>query len=271
MQDSGEEPSRAREQSWIGRNAAMQWARSQLWEVAQTDLPVLICGEPGTGRGLAARLIHELGGRACEPFIRLDCAAPGVPGEAPGSFAPVDAARGGTLFLDEVGYLPLGWQECLLPALREQGPGMGGSVGSDGRRSRLIAGTGQDLGQLVRAGRFADEVRHRLAVVQVNLPPLRDRRGDIPLLARHFVAGCAARMGRPRPVLTQPAMVALLGYGWPGNVWELKRVLERAVVLAASGRIGPEHLVQPKQEGGGVHLLGLTAEQPASGQSQGDD
>ncbi|MFA6111074.1 MAG: sigma 54-interacting transcriptional regulator [Candidatus Latescibacterota bacterium] len=258
MQGYGGDPPKVGGENWIGRNAAVQWARSQLWEVAQTDLPVLICGEPGTGRGLAARLIHELGRRASGPFVRFDCVAPAIPVETSGSFAPVDEARGGTLFLDEVGCLPVTWQESLLPALREQGPGMG-SAAVDGRWPRLVAGTGQDLGQLVRAGRFTDEVRHRLAVVQVDLPPLRDRRGDIPLLARYFVAGCAARMGRPRPVLTHPAMVALLGYGWPGNVWELKRVLERAVVLAASGRIGPEHLVRPQQEGGCGYLLGLTA------------
>lgn len=262
MQGNGGEPPKVGGENWIGRNAAMQWARSQLWEVAQTDLPVLICGEPGTGRGLAARLIHELGRRASSPFVRFDCAAPAISADTPDSFPPVDAARGGTLFLDEVGFLPVTWQESLLPALREQGPGMGGSAAADGRWPRLVAGTGQDLGQLVRAGRFTDEVRHRLTVVQVNLPPLRDRRGDIPLLARCFVAGCAARMGRPRPVLTHPAMVALLGYGWPGNVWELKRVLERAVVLAVSGRIGPEHLVRPAQEGGSSYLLGLTALPP---------
>ena len=221
---------------WVGESAGSQWVRSRLWEVARTGLPVLILGEPGTGRRLAARLVHGVSQRPEAPFVRVDCGrlhaaqAEGVlfGDTEPGAFTQ---AEGGTLFLEEIEALPGVLQERMLEALTSDSSACPGAPESD---MRVIAGTDQDLGRLSSAGRFCVELFVRLALVPVRLPPLRKRRRDIPLLAVYFLQQIAARLGRRPPALSREAQVELLTYEWPGNVWELKRVLERVVVRVGS-------------------------------------
>ena len=249
---------------WVGESAGSQWVRSRLWEVARTEFPMLILGEPGTGRGLAARLVHGVSRSPEAPFVRVDCGrlhaaqAEGVLfGDAePGAFAQ---ASGGTLFLEEIEALSLVLQEQMLQALTS-----GSSAGSDAPEPvdlRVIAGTDQDLGKLASAGRFCPGLFFRLALVPVRLPPLRKRRPDIPLLVDYFLEQIAARLGQRPPVLRQEALVELLTYDWPGNVWELKRVLERAVVRVGSGAITAAHvqrLLQGDVDAGDGHCPPLT-------------
>ena len=225
---------------WVGEGACSQWVRSRLWEVARTGFPVLILGEPGTGRRLAARLVHGVSRSPEAPFVRVDCGrlhaaqAEGVlfGGKELGAF---EQAEGGTLFLEEIEALPLELQERMLQVLTSVS-----SAGSDAPElldMRVIAGTDQDLGKRASAGRFCPELFFRLALVPVRLPPLRKRQGDIPLLAVYFLQQIAARLGQRPPALSREAQVELLAYEWPGNVWELKRVPERVVVKVGNGEI----------------------------------
>jgi DNA-binding NtrC family response regulator len=257
---------------WIGQSPVMQWIRTQLKEVAQTDLPVLLLGEPGVGKGLAARLVHALSERRDHAFVQVDCGVlhsslaenelfgsesegrSGRPGQ-------VERAAQGTLFLDEIEALPPVVQARLLDLLggRREGAGTG-----DGRggvfQARVIAATSQPLDRLAKMGKFSAPLYYRLGIAPVRIPPLRERRKDIPSLAAHFVSQCAARMGRAAPRFNPAALAALLAHAWPGNVWELKRVLERAVVMVGGEEIRPEHIAQPLQvvsEGGGGALLGF--------------
>ena len=255
MSDSGKrQGTDAIGQVWIGASAPIQWVKTQLKEVADTDLPVLIVGEPGTGKRLAARTVHALSARRDQLFVQADCAAlhqTRMESElfAPASAAPAghahrlqarsEQAHGGTLFLDEVDALAPDAQTRLLQLLKE-----GRARGVD---MRLISATQRDLGRMARAGMFCPELYYRLSIVPVKLPPLRERRKDIPLLAMHFVRQCAARMRQEIPDLSQEAMTVLLAYDWSGNVWELKRTLERAVVLSRQREIRPEHIQQPFQ------------------------
>ena len=225
---------------WVGESAGSQWVRSRLWEVARTGLPVLILGEPGTGRRLAARLVHGVSRPPEAPFVRVDCGrlhaaqAEGVlfGGEEPGAF---EQAERGTLFLEEIEALPLKLQERMLQALTSSSSA--GSGVPELVDVRVIAGTDQDLGKLASAGRFCPELFVRLALVPVRLPPLRKRRRDIPLLVVYFLRQIAGRLRQHVPVLRQDALLELLTYEWPGNVWELKRVLERAVVRVGEKEI----------------------------------
>lgn len=230
---------------WVGESAGSQWVRNRLWEVARTEFPMLILGEPGTGRRLAARLVHGVSQPPEAPFVRVDCGrlhaaqAEGVlfGGAEPGAF---EQAEGGTLFLEEIEALPLELQERMLQALTS-----GSSAGSGAPElldMRVIAGTDQDLGKLASAGRFCAELFFRLALVPVRLPPLRKRRRDISLLAVYFLQQIAARLGRRPPALSREALVELLTYDWPGNVWELKRVLERVVVQVGDGKIEAKYV-----------------------------
>lgn len=276
MSDSGEcKGADAISQVWIGESAPVQWVKTQLREVADTDLPVLVVGEPGTGKRLAARTVHALSARRNRPFVQADCAALHQTQMERDLFATVSAApsssaqarsrraHGGTLFLDEIDVLAPEAQTRLLQLLKE-----GRARGVD---VRPVSATQRDLGRMVRAGMFCPELYYRLSIVPVKLPPLRERRKDIPLLAAHFVRQCAARMRQEIPDLSQEAMTALLAYNWPGNVWELKRTLERAVVLARQRQIRPEHIQQPFQayaqenrsaQAGDAFLFGIDPSKP---------
>ncbi|MDM7322615.1 MAG: sigma 54-interacting transcriptional regulator [Gammaproteobacteria bacterium] len=214
--------------------------------VARTDATVLLTGETGTGKDLMARALHEASPRAGAPFVALNCAA--LPeslveselfGHKRGAFTGaledrpghVRSAHGGTLFLDEVGELPLAAQAKLLRFL-ESGECM--PVG-DSRvvkvDVRVIAATNQDLATLVREGRFREDLYYRLQVVPLELPPLRERSGDIDMLLNRFLLHFAGEHGVPMPQLSQEARAALRRHRWPGNVRELRNLAERLVVL----------------------------------------
>ena len=230
---------------WIGESASLQQVKTQLREVAQTDLPVLVMGESGTGRRLAARTVHALSGRRDNAFVEVNGGAL-HPDRANGAFlgreGAFEQAKGGVLFLDEIDGLSLGFQVRLLHVLRDgciERPGDAQSTPVD---VRVIAATDQDLGRMVRAERFHAELYYHLNLFPVKLPPLRERKEDIPLLAAHFAERCALLMGLKAPGLRPESLTALQAHDWPGNVWELRRTLERAVVLSGGGEICPEHL-----------------------------
>jgi DNA-binding NtrC family response regulator len=220
--------------------------------VARSDAPVLICGETGTGKELVAEAIHAASPRAAGPFVVCDLSAvrstlleSELFGHRRGAFTSADhersgafaRAHGGTIFLDEVGELGETAQPRLLRAIerREIKP-----VGGESFRSvdvRILAATNRDLDQEAKSGRFRSDLYHRLAVVRLVVPPLRERRDDIPLLAEHIVAEFAAAQGRPAPLITGGAMELLREYEWPGNIRELRNVLQRGMSLAPSAPV----------------------------------
>lgn len=224
---------------------------------AQSDLPVLITGEPGTGKELVAEAIWALSRPQRQVFHRLNCASlteslccSELFGHVRGAFTDARdprpgkfrLAHGGSLFLDEVGDLPLAIQPKLLRAVEQ---GEIEPVGGDGPVEvdvRLIAATNQDLPRLIAQGRFRQDLYDRLAVLAIHLPPLRERPGDIPLLVRHFAQATAQAHGRDCPRLTSAGLNRLQKYPWPGNVRELKNVITRAVLLARKSLLGPDDL-----------------------------
>jgi len=220
--------------------------------VASLPSHVLITGESGTGKDLVARAIHERGSRAKSPFVPINCAAIPEPlleselfGHVKGSFTgAVDNKEGllktagdGTIFLDELGDMPLSIQAKLLRAIesREIQP-----VGSTRRvqiHARVLAATNRNLRAEASAGRFREDLYYRLAVVEIHVPPLRERREDIPLLANHFVEKYARELGRPVRGIAREALRLLSGHDWKGNVRELSNAVERAVIFAAREEI----------------------------------
>ncbi|MBD8733854.1 nitrogen regulation protein NR(I) [Sphingomonas sp. CFBP 13706] len=238
----------------IGRSAAMQDVYRVIARVISNDLTVLISGESGTGKELVARAIHDLGRRSAAPFIAINMAA--IPrelieaelfGHERGAFTGAatrnagrfEQATGGTLFLDEIGDMPMEAQTRLLRVLQS---GEFTSVG--GARTirvdvRILAATNRDLAAQVAAGHFREDLFYRLNVVPVTLPPLRERRQDVALLARHFLDH-AAIQGLPRRQLAGDAITALGAYDWPGNVRELENLMRRLAVLARDEIIGAD-------------------------------
>jgi transcriptional regulator with GAF, ATPase, and Fis domain len=234
----------------IGKSPALRKVLEQVAIVAPTPATVLIQGESGTGKELVARALHDHSPRRHRPLIEVNCAS--IPrelfeseffGHVKGAFTGAlrdragrfQAAHGGTLFLDEVGEIPLELQAKLLRILQE---GQFERVGEEVTRSvdvRVIAASNRDLQQEVAAGRFRRDLFYRLSVFPIMLPPLRERLEDVPALAAHFIEQAARRFGRPAPRLTARAVKTLEAYGWPGNVRELQHVIERAVLLSASG------------------------------------
>jgi len=216
--------------------------------VAPTSSTVLIQGETGTGKELIARAIHNISPRCGRPFIKLNCAA--IPldlleselfGHEKGAFTGAIAqklgrfelAHEGTLFLDEVGDIPAELQPKLLRVLQEQEFERLGGTRTIKVNVRLVAATHRDLAQMVADGQFRGDLYYRLNVFPVLLPPLRERRDDIPQLVRHFIQKFARRMGRRIETIPAEAMEALAGYPWPGNIRELENVIERAVILSS--------------------------------------
>jgi DNA-binding NtrC family response regulator/tetratricopeptide (TPR) repeat protein len=219
--------------------------------------PILILGETGTGKGLLASVIHRAGPRAAGPFIDVNCAA--IPetlleaelfGYERGAFTDArqakiglfQAAHGGTLFLDEVGLLPRGLQGKLLKVLEERAVRRLGSTRSEAVDLWLIAATGEDLEAAVRARQFREDLYHRLAVVTLRLPPLRERGEDIVRLAEHFLRRACETYGLPPKTLTGEARAALLAYPWPGHVRELGNVMERVALLSEGAAVTPANL-----------------------------
>ncbi len=241
----------------VGNSVPMRRLYDILEKAARSDAPVLLLGESGTGKELAARAIHELGGRKDAPFVQLNCAALNESlleselfGHAKGAFTGAhrqrrgrfEAAHGGDIFLDEIGDAPLSIQMKLLRVLETK------SIERVGENSpvpvdvRLIAATHQDLPSLIAQGRFRQDFYFRINVIPIELPPLRQRMEDLPLLARHFLEAIGARGGQEITGLAPEAMELLMAHGWPGNVRELRSALEYAAVLAQSGRIEARHL-----------------------------
>jgi DNA-binding NtrC family response regulator len=225
--------------------------------VAAVEATVLVLGESGVGKERVARLLHEASPRASGPFLAINCAAlsetlleselfghargafTGAVQDRPGLF---EAASGGTLFLDEVGELPQGMQAKLLRALQERQVRRVGENRVRPIRVRVVAATNRELAREVEAGRFRKDLYYRLKVVELRVPPLRERREDVLPLARRLLADMASRMHRPAPTLTPRAADQLLRYPWPGNVRELENALERAVALARGRRVELEDL-----------------------------
>jgi formate hydrogenlyase transcriptional activator len=236
----------------VGKSPALRRVLKEVETVAPTDSTVLIHGETGTGKELIARALHDLSNRRDRTFVKLNCAA--IPtglleselfGHEKGAFTGAitqrigrfELAHGGTLFLDEVGDIPLELQPKLLRALQEQEFERLGSTRTIRVNVRLVAATNRDLTQMVADGRFRSDLYYRLNVFPVVLPPLRDRREDIPMLARHFVKQFARRMNKQIDTIPTDVIDALARYPWPGNVREMQNVIERAVILSQNGRL----------------------------------
>ncbi|HEX6063050.1 MAG TPA: sigma-54 dependent transcriptional regulator [Longimicrobiales bacterium] len=236
----------------IGGAPAMREVYRIIERVAPTDATVLILGESGTGKELAARALHNHSKRSKGPFIALNCSA--LPaelieselfGHMRGAFTGAErdrqglfeAAQGGTLLLDEVGELPPAAQAKLLRALEERAVTPVGATAARQVDVRVLAATHRNLDEMTSSGAFREDLRYRLQVITLTLPPLRERREDIIPLAVHLIAELARRHDRPARQLSQAARAAIVAYPWPGNVRELRNALERAVVLADGQQI----------------------------------
>jgi transcriptional regulator with GAF, ATPase, and Fis domain len=242
----------------VGRAPSMAPVFAALRRVAPTDTTVLIIGETGTGKELAARAVHELSPRSRGPFLAVNCGALGegvleseLFGHVRGAFTGAmrdragvfESARGGTIFLDEVGEVSIALQQRLLRVLQEREITRVGASHASKIDVRIVAATNRDLHALVREGRFRDDLLYRLAVFPLTLPPLRERRADIPLLAMHALAELRGRAAGREALSCSPfAMRLLREYGWPGNVRQLFSVLEAAAIHADFRRIEAQHL-----------------------------
>jgi transcriptional regulator with GAF, ATPase, and Fis domain len=236
----------------VGQSAALRHIEGQIDVVAATEASVLILGETGTGKELVAHEIHRRSARKNGPLVRVNCAT--IPrelfeseffGHVRGSFTGAvkdragrfETAEGGTIFLDEVGEIPLDIQSKLLRILQEK---RYERIGDDRTRRadvRIVAATNRDLKKAVAGGRFREDLFYRLNVFPLQVPPLRDRMDDIPLLAKHFVDLSARELKCAKPRLTRTAVTKLQSYDWPGNVRELRNAIERGVILAQGGAL----------------------------------
>lgn len=234
----------------VGQSAVLRQILSQIELVAPTEASVLLLGETGTGKELVAHEIHRRSRRKEGPLIRVNCAS--IPrdlfeseffGHVKGAFTGAikdragrfESAEGGTIFLDEIGEVPLEMQSKLLRVIQEK---LYERVGDDRTRFanvRIIGATNRDLKKAVAAGRFREDLYYRLNVFPMHVPPLRERKDDIPLLARHFLELSVRELKCAKPRLTQAGVAKLSGYDWPGNVRELRNLIERAVILARGG------------------------------------
>ena len=239
-------------EQFIGQSPALKATFDQIHTVADTDVTVLILGETGTGKGLAARAIHSLSARQEQPLIQLNCGA--IPdglveselfGHEKGAFTGAVArkigrfelADGGTLFLDEIGDLPLESQQVLLHVLQD---GTFQRVGGDRTLSvdvRVVAATNRDLRNAMRAGTFREDLYFRLSAFALHLPPLRERQEDVPLLLHYFVEQSARHLNRPVPAISPEVLSYLLAYNWPGNVRELEHLAQHAVLVCRNDLI----------------------------------
>jgi DNA-binding NtrC family response regulator len=242
---------------FVGHSAAMRRVTELVARVADSDASVLIQGETGTGKEVVARMIHSSAKRRTGPFVAVNCAA--VPhalieselfGHARGAFTDARnqrtglflEANGGTLFLDEIGELPLETQPKLLRALQERTVRPVGSNTEQAFDVRVVAATNRDLEYEVFEKRFREDLYYRINVVTIELPPLRNRGGDVLEIAQYLLARFAQRAGKPSLALSPAAAEKLVAYGWPGNVRELENCLERGVALARFDQLTPEDL-----------------------------
>jgi len=256
----------------IGNSPALESVLEQVERVATTGSTVLIQGETGTGKELIAQAIHNISSRCGRPFVRLNCAA--IPldlleselfGHEKGAFTGAiaqkigrfESADKGTLFLDEVGDIPPALQPKLLRVLQEQQFERLGSTRTHQVDVRLVAATNRDLTDMVNRGEFRSDLYYRLNVFPVLLPPLRERREDIPALVTHFVEILGRRMGREIEHIPTETMSALSSYEWPGNIRELQNLIERAVILS-NGGVLPNPLPTTENEQRAVSSPGAT-------------
>jgi two-component system response regulator PilR (NtrC family) len=267
----------------LGTSAPLAQVRTLIHKLARTQAPVHICGESGSGKELAARLIHENGARQAKPFVPVNCGA--IPetlveselfGYRKGAFTGANeerdgvfqAADGGTLFLDEIAELPLHMQVRLLRAIQERRVRKVGATQEDPVDVRIICATNQNLSALVEAGRFRRDLYYRLNVVELPMPPLRECREDIPLIAAHILERLAGPERTVPPRLSAKALEELMAYDFPGNVRELENILERALALSQSEELGPEdlalHRIAP-DDGDAEAIEAHAASQPLEG------
>ncbi len=277
-----EENNRLRQQvpsrSLVGRSPALLEVYKQVARAASTQVPVLITGETGTGKEQVARALHQRSGRAAGPFIPVDCAAIAESlmeselfGHAKGAFTGASGLRhglfeeasGGTLFLDEIGDVGPRIQSQMLRVLQEGEIRRVGESTAIGVDVRVVTATNKDLSSLVKEGRFREDLLYRLDVVRLNLPPLRNRREDIPALVEHF-ASIHAR-GGVRPVIAREAITRLQQYSWPGNVRQLENVVARALALNVTGIVGSQDFPEPIGDGS-TKLTGLAGDMPSLGE-----
>jgi transcriptional regulator with GAF, ATPase, and Fis domain len=233
----------------IGNCEPLQKVLAHVFKVAATDATVLVTGETGTGKELVARAIHRRSHRSSRAFVCVNCAA--VPrdliaselfGHEKGSYTGAlqrrigrfELANGGTLFLDEVGELPLGTQVALLRVLQEREFERVGGTRSIRTNVRVIAATNRNLQEAVHSGAFRSDLFYRLNVFPIAMPPLRERREDIPALVEHFVDHCAGKLGKNIRRITKESFDLLCSYYWPGNIRELQNVIERSVIMCAT-------------------------------------
>jgi two-component system response regulator PilR (NtrC family) len=241
----------------LGQSTAMEELRELIGRVARSQAPVHIFGESGTGKELVAQLIHESSPRSDGPFVPVNCGA--IPselmeselfGHKRGSFTGavsdkkglVQAAEGGTLFLDEVADLPLHMQVKLLRLLQEKAVRPVGEAKEQPVDVRVLSATHQDLAVLVAEGRFREDLYYRVNVIEIEVPPLRARLGDVPELARAIVSRLARRAKAAPPEIAPDALKLLMGYHFPGNIRELENILERAMTLCSDGRISAANI-----------------------------
>jgi len=242
----------------VGCSPAIAAVISRIEQVARTKSTVLITGETGTGKELVARALHDRSAQRDMPFVRLNCAA--IPdtlleselfGHVRGAFTGADTARRGkfalanrsSIFLDEIGTMNVALQAKLLRVLQEREIEPLGAERTERVDVRVIAATNRDLVRMVQQGLFQEDLYYRLDVIRIELPPLRERPEDIPLLAAHFVEKHAGRAGKPIAGLLEDAMSRLVQHPWPGNIRELENAIERAVVLSTGAWITKESIV----------------------------
>jgi two-component system nitrogen regulation response regulator NtrX len=266
----------------VGESAALQDLRAEIAQVAPSSGRALIFGENGTGKELVARAIHAQSRRAQGPFVEVNCAA--IPeelieselfGHTKGSFTGAHASRkgkfeladGGTLFLDEIGDMSLKTQAKVLRALQEQRIEPVGGAGSVTVDVRVIAATNKDLEEEIRRGTFRDDLYFRLNVIPFRVPPLRERRDDIPVLARHFVEVLSTEHGRRAKPITPEALEVLARLPWPGNVRELRNIIERLVIMTPGERIEARHLPASLLEALPEGVVPATVAAEASGEA----
>src|ERR1700678_1528965 len=236
----------------VGQSSALRRLLQQIETVAPSDSTVLILGETGTGKELIASAVHQLSRRRGKPLIRVNCTS--IPrelfeseffGHSKGAFTGAirdrtgrfEAAAGGTLFLDEVGEIPLELQSKLLRVLQEQSYERVGEERPRRANVQIVAATNRDLKKEVAAGRFREDLYYRLNVFPIQAAALRERKEDVPLLAQHFVQQSVKELRCAKPRLTRAGILRLQSYDWPGNIRELRNVIERAVIISRGGAL----------------------------------
>ncbi|MGQ4584537.1 sigma 54-interacting transcriptional regulator [Lysobacter sp. F60174L2] len=262
-----------------GDSPAMSSLRQTIAKVARSQAPVYIAGESGVGKELVARTIHAEGGRATGPFVPVNCGA--IPselmeseffGHKKGSFTGAHAdkpglfqsADGGTLFLDEVAELPLAMQVKLLRAIQEKSIKPVGANAEVVVDVRILSATHKDLAPMVADGRFRQDLYYRINVIELRVPPLRERLEDLPGLSQKILGRLAAGLGRETPRLCDDALEALQNYPFPGNVRELENILERALALAEGECLDADDLCLPKPQGGAAPVVPRTPQANAA-------